>query len=129
MSYSSEYMKVCSGSTVVITLNVETRRSLVQVQSGCQYYEARSTAQSLHKTSFYWVSTLYIGTIEQLNIKDVTGTCKLIDGCSIERCVRPRLQWHHMPQIKIKCNEPQAGCYYKCTDIIIEYQTTFSDCS
>ena len=31
---------------------------------------------------------------EQLNIKAVTGACKLIDGCSIKSCVRPHLQLH-----------------------------------
>ena len=27
-----------------------------------------------------------INTLEQLNIKAVTGACKLIDGCSLELC-------------------------------------------
>ena len=69
MSYTSEYMKVCSGSTVATTLNGGTRRSLVQVQNECQYYEARSTAQSLHEPHFFRGSTLYIITIEKLKYK------------------------------------------------------------
>ena len=82
---------------MVTTLNGGTRRSLVQVQNECQYYEARSTAQSIHKPRFFRGCTLYIFTIDKLNdIKDITGACKLIDGCSLERCVRIRLQLHHL---------------------------------
>ena len=32
---------------------------------------------------------------EQLNIKAVTGACKLIAGCSLS-CFWPHLQWHHL---------------------------------
>ena len=34
---------------------------------------------SLHPGVVHWV-------LEQLNIKAVTGACKLIDGCSLELC-------------------------------------------
>ena len=48
------------------------------------FYEARSTAQGLPEPS----SSLRGSTSvpEQLNIKAITGACKLIDGCSLELC-------------------------------------------
>ena len=33
---------------------------------------------------------------EQLNIKAVTGACKLIDGCSLVLCFRPQFQWYQL---------------------------------
>ena len=49
------------------------------------FYEARSTAQAqgLPKPSSIRSST---SVPEQLNMKAVTGPCKLIDGCSLALC-------------------------------------------
>ena len=47
------------------------------------FYETRSTAQGLPESSFLQGNT---SVPEQLNIKAVTGACKLIDGCSLELC-------------------------------------------
>ena len=47
------------------------------------FYEARSTAQGLPEPSSLRGST---SVPEQKSIKAVTGACKLIDGCSLERC-------------------------------------------
>ena len=62
-------------------LNPETR---VRILSGRQY---TIRLRSLHRA----YPTLHpFGVVhwipEQLNIKDVTGACKLIDGCSLELC-------------------------------------------
>ena len=50
---------------------------------GLVYYEASITAQGLPEPSssgvVHWVP-------EQLNIKAVTGACKLFDGCSLVLC-------------------------------------------
>ena len=53
---------------------------------GSIYYEASITAQGLPEPSSLRGSTLPIWVPEQLNIKAVTGACKLIDVCSLALC-------------------------------------------
>ena len=48
------------------------------------FYEARLTALGLPEPSSLQGST---SVPMQLNIKAVTGACKLIDGCSLELCL------------------------------------------
>ena len=56
----------------------------VQILSGGQY---TIRLRSLHRA---YLSLYHFGVVhwvpEQLNIKAVTGACKLIDGCSLELC-------------------------------------------
>ena len=71
-----------SGSvTVVVTAyGSESGRPGSNPEWGLIYYEAPITAQGLPEPSSPRGST------EQLNIKAVTGACKLIDGCSLALC-------------------------------------------
>ena len=74
---------VCSGSAVVTAYHSESGRPGSNPEWGLIYYEALITAQGLLGPSssgvVHWVP-------EQLNIKAVTGACKLIDGCSLALC-------------------------------------------
>ena len=74
---------VCSGSVVVTAYDSESGRPGSNPEWGAVYYEASITAQGLPEPSslraVHWVP-------EQLNIKAVTGACKLIDGCSLALC-------------------------------------------
>ena len=73
---------------------------------GLIYYEASITAQGLPEPSIpygviHWVP-------EQLNIKAVTGACKLIDGCSLALClatvsVRYQLNICHRNESQFNC--------------------------
>ena len=84
---------VCSGSIVVTCAvysgyytGLQTRRSLVQLSSECQY------SMRLDRLDRAYPSLLPFGVVlwvpEQLNIlKAVTGVlCKLIDSCNLENC-------------------------------------------
>ena len=75
---------VCSGSVVVIAYDFESGHPGLNPEWWLIYYLASITAQGLPEPSslqgiVHWVP-------EQLNIKAVTGACKLIDGCSLELC-------------------------------------------
>ena len=74
---------MCSGSVVVIAYDSGSGRPDSNPEWGLIYYEASITAQGLPEPSFpgvvHWVP-------EQLNMKAVTGACKLIDGCSLALC-------------------------------------------
>ena len=73
-------ISVCSGSVVVNAYDSESGRPGSNPEWGLIYYEASITAQGLPEpSSLHWVP-------EQLNIKAVTGACKLIDGCSLALC-------------------------------------------
>ena len=69
---------MCSGSVVVTAYDSESGRPGSSPEWGLIYYEASITAQGLPGV-VHWVP-------EQLNIKAVTGACKLIDGCSLALC-------------------------------------------
>ena len=74
---------MCSGSVVVTAHDSESGRPGSDPEWGLIYYEASITAQSypsLHP------SGVVHRVPEQLNIKAVTGACKLIDGCSLVLC-------------------------------------------
>ena len=64
---------MCSGSVVVTAYDFE---------SGCP---SSNPEWGSPEPSSLRGSTL--GISEQLNIKAVTGACKLIDGCSLELCL------------------------------------------
>ena len=68
---------VCSGSVVVTAYYFESGCPGSSPEWGLIYYKA---AQGVLESSSLLGSTL------QLNIKAVTGACKLIDGCSLELC-------------------------------------------
>ena len=77
---------VCRGSVMVTAYDFESARPgpRVRILSGGQYtMRLRSLHRaypSLHLSGVvHWVP-------EQLNIKAVTGACKLIDGCSLALC-------------------------------------------
>ena len=72
-----EIRLVCSGSVVVTPYDSESGRPGSNPEWGLIYYEASITAQGLPEPSSLRGSTL---VPEQLNIKAVTGACKLIDG-------------------------------------------------
>ena len=72
---------VCSGSVVVTAYDFESDCPGSNPEWGLIYYEASIAYPSLHPSGLvHWVP-------EQLNIKAVTGACKLIDGCSLELCL------------------------------------------
>ena len=66
---------------MVTAYDFESVRPGSNPEWGPIYYEASITANpSLHPSGVvHWVP-------EQLNIKAVTGACKLIDGCSFALC-------------------------------------------
>ena len=68
---------------MVTAYDSESGRPGSNPEWGLIYYEASITAQGLPEPSsprvVHWVP-------EQLNIKAVTGACKLIDGCSLALC-------------------------------------------
>ena len=76
---------VCSGSVVVTAYDSESGRTGSNPEWGLISYEASIAAvhrayPSLHPSGVvHWVP-------EQLNMKAVTGACKLIDGCSLALC-------------------------------------------
>ena len=75
---------MCSGSVVVTAHDSESGRPGSNPEWGLIYYmRLRSLHRaypSLHPSGIvHWVP-------EQLNIKAVTGACKLIDGCSLVLC-------------------------------------------
>ena len=84
---------MCSSRIVVTILTLDPEVVGSSPEWVPIFYEARSLHRaypSLHPFGVvHWVP-------EQLNIKAVTGACKLIDGCSLKSCVRPHLQWHHL---------------------------------
>ena len=55
----------------------------VRILSGGLYYKASISAQGLPEPSSLRGST---SVPEQLNIKAVTGSCKLIDSCNLALC-------------------------------------------
>ena len=65
---------------------------------GLIYYEASITVQGLPEPLIH-PSGVVRWVPEQLNIKAVTGACKLIDGCSLALCSTSfsGISWH-MPQ-------------------------------
>ena len=71
---------VCSGSVVVTAYDFESTCPGSNPEWGPIYYKASITAQGLSEPSSLRCSTT---VPEQLNIKAVTGACKLIDGCSL----------------------------------------------
>ena len=75
---------MCSGSVVVTAYDFKSGHPGSNPEWGPMYYKASITAQGLPEPSslrdgYHWVP-------EQLNIKAVTGPCKLIDGCSPALC-------------------------------------------
>ena len=70
---------------MVTAYDSESGRPGSNPEWGLIYYEASITAQGLPEPSSLrgTISTL---VPEQLNIKAVTGACKLIDGCSLALC-------------------------------------------
>ena len=79
----SHKIKVCSGSVVVTAYDFESGHPGSNPEWGSIYYETSITAQGSPEPSSFRGST---SVPEQLNIKAVTGACKLIDGCSLELC-------------------------------------------
>ena len=75
---------MCSGSVVVTAYDFESGRPGSNPEWGPIYYKASITAQGLPEPSSLRGST---SVPDQLNIKAVTGACKLIDGCSLELCL------------------------------------------
>ena len=76
---------MCSGSVVVTAYDLESGCPGSNPEWGPIYYKAPITVHDLPDLSSCRGSTL--GTIpEQLNIKAVTGACKLIDYCSLKLC-------------------------------------------
>ena len=85
---------VCIGSIVVTTLDSGPGGPGFESRVGANILwgsiDCTGLTRALHPFGVvHWVP-------EQLNIKAVTGACKLIDGCSLKSCVRPHLQWHHL---------------------------------
>ena len=74
---------VCSGSVMVTAYDFESGRPGLSPEWGPIYYKVLITAQGLPEPSSLWGST---SVPEQLNIKAVTGACKLIDGWSLALC-------------------------------------------
>ena len=74
---------VCSSSVVVTAYDFESGCPGSNPEWGPIYYKALITAQGLPEPSSLRGST---SVPEQLNIKAVTGACKLIDTCSLELC-------------------------------------------
>ena len=74
---------------VVTAYDFESGRPGSNPKWGLIRYKASITAQGLPEPSSFRGITLIP---EQLNIKAVTGACKLTGGCS----VWPHLQWHHL---------------------------------
>ena len=72
--------KVCSGRVVVTAYDLESGCPGSNPEWGPIYYKASITAQGLPESSSLRGNTL---VPEQLNIKAVTGACKLIYGCSL----------------------------------------------
>ena len=68
---------------MVTTYDFESGRPGSNPEWGPIYYKASITAQGLPEPSSLRGST---SVPEQLNIKTVTGACKLIDGCSLALC-------------------------------------------
>ena len=80
---TSAHSAVCSGSVVVTAYDFESGHPGSNPEWGPIYYKASITAQGLPEPSSLRGST---SVPEQLNIKAVTGACKLIDGCSLSLC-------------------------------------------
>ena len=74
---------VCSGSVVFTDYDFESGRSGSNHEWGPIYYKASIFAQGFPEPSSLRGST---SVTEQLNINAVTGSCKLIDGCSLALC-------------------------------------------
>ena len=74
---------MCSGSVVVTAYDSESGRP----GSNPEWGQYTMRLRSLHRA---YPSLHHFGVVhwipEQLNIKAVTGACKLIDGCSLALC-------------------------------------------
>ena len=73
----------CNGSVVVTNHDFESGRTGSNPEWTPIYYKASINAQGSSEPSSLRGST---SVPEQLNIKAVTGSCKLIDGCSLALC-------------------------------------------
>ena len=71
---------------MVTAYDSESGRPGSDPEWGLICYEASITAQGLPEPSSVRVCTFGTRLPEQLNIKAVTGACKLIDGCSLALC-------------------------------------------
>ena len=98
--------------------------SRVRILSGGQYtMRLRSLHRaypSLHRFRVvHWVP-------EQLNIKAVTGACKLIDGCSLALCW-PQVQWYQLAYAtemkSIQLHDSIEGLSQKIVSFTIQYNT------
>ena len=82
-AYNSNFTHVCSGSVVVTAYDFESGHLGSNPEWGPIYYKDWISAQAYPSLNPFrvvqWVP-------EQLNIKAVTGACKLIDGCRLELC-------------------------------------------
>ena len=80
---------MCSGSVVVTAYDSESGSQGSNPEWGLIYYKASITSQGLPEPSSLQGSTLGIRAAEH---EGCNWACKLTDGCSLKRCVRPHLQ-------------------------------------
>ena len=99
---------VCSGTVVVTAYDFESGRPGFNPQWRPICYKASINAQGLPEPSSLRGSTFGTRAAEH---KGCNWACKLIDGCSLQSCVRPHLQWHHLAYVtEIKSTQLHRLC-------------------
>ena len=104
---------VCSGSVVVTSYDFESGHPGSNPEWGPIYYKVSITAQGLPEPSSLRGSTLGTRAAEH---KGCNWACKLTDGCSLESCVWPHLQWAVASSGICHRNKNQLNCMQHLCD-------------